>query len=96
MAEPLEDAGAAKGAAHFSFGYLFLGPPDLGKIEDLVRCCERRKARAADKLASAQTESADAEAAYQLALAAAPTGSRTGRTPNSSCCERHPDGTINR
>jgi hypothetical protein len=35
-----------------------------------VRCCERRKARAADKLASAQTESADAEAAYQLALAA--------------------------
>jgi hypothetical protein len=70
MAEPLEDAGAAKGAAHFSFGYLFLGPPDLGKIEDLMRCCERHKARAAEKLASAQTESADAEAAYQLALAA--------------------------
>jgi hypothetical protein len=53
MPEPLEDAGAAKGR-HFSFGYLFLGPPDLGKIEDLVRCCERRKARAADKLASAR------------------------------------------
>jgi hypothetical protein len=56
--------------AEFSFGHLFAGPPDLGKIEELVRCCERRQARAADKLAAAQAESAAAEAAYEVAVSA--------------------------
>lgn len=52
------------------FADLFVGPPDLGKIEELVRCCERRKARAAAKLATAQAECAAAQAAYTRAIAA--------------------------
>ena len=56
--------------AEFSFGHLFAGSPDLGKIEELVRCCERRQTRAADKLAAAQAECDAAEAAYQLAVSA--------------------------
>lgn len=56
--------------AQFAFAHLFAGPPDLGKIEELVRCCERRKARAAAKLASAEAESAAAQAACEQALAA--------------------------
>jgi hypothetical protein len=56
--------------ADFRFADLFAGSPDLRKIEELVRCCERRRARAAEKLTSAQTESAAADAAYELAIAA--------------------------
>jgi hypothetical protein len=52
------------------FSDLFPGTPDLRKIEELVRCCERRKARAAEKLASAEAESASAGAAYERAIAA--------------------------
>jgi hypothetical protein len=56
--------------AEFRFASLFAGTPDLGKIEELVRCCERRKARASEKLASAEAETAAAEAAYEQAIAA--------------------------
>jgi hypothetical protein len=54
----------------FRFAHLFAGAPNLAKIEELVRCCERRKARAAQKLAGAEAESAAAEAACERALAA--------------------------
>ena len=56
--------------AEFSFADLFAGKPDLGKIEALVRFCERRKARAAAKLATAEEEIAAAQAAYDRAVAA--------------------------
>lgn len=56
--------------SEFRFADLFAGPPDLRKIEELVRCCERRKARAAEKLAGAEAESASATAAYDRAVAA--------------------------
>ncbi|HUD30722.1 MAG TPA: hypothetical protein VMQ93_17790 [Novosphingobium sp.] len=56
--------------ADFRFANLFAGSPDLRKVEELVRCCERRKARAAEKLAGAQAESAAADAAYECAVAA--------------------------
>lgn len=56
--------------AGFRFAHLFAGAPNLGKLEELVRCCERRKARAAEKLASAEAESLAAEAAYERALEA--------------------------
>lgn len=54
----------------FRFANLFAGSPDLCKIEELVRCCERRKARAAEKLTGAQAENAAADAAYERAVAA--------------------------
>lgn len=56
--------------AEFSFAHLFAGPPDLRRIEELVRCCERRKARAAEKMAAAKAESAAADAAYERAVEA--------------------------
>jgi hypothetical protein len=56
--------------SEFRFADLFAGSPDLRKIEELVRCCERRKARAAEKLAGAEAESASADAAYERAVAA--------------------------
>ncbi|GEM_PF-5256957 len=54
----------------FSFSHLFVGTPDLGKIENLVRCCEQRKARARKKLAAAEAEIALADAACEEAFAA--------------------------
>lgn len=56
--------------AEFRFTDLFAGAPDLRKIEELVRCCERRKARATEKLAAAEAETAAAQAAYERAVAA--------------------------
>jgi hypothetical protein len=52
------------------FAALFNGSPDLGKIEELVSVCERRKARAAAKLTAAQAEVIEAQAAYERAVAA--------------------------
>lgn len=52
------------------FSALFNGSADLRRIEELVSCCERRKARAAEKLASAQAEVAAAQTAYERAVAA--------------------------
>lgn len=49
---------------------LFAVPPDMRRIEELVQCCERRKASAARKLASAQAEVAAAQAAYEQAIEA--------------------------
>jgi hypothetical protein len=48
----------------------FSGPASLDKIEELVRCCERRIARATEKLACAEAESTASKAAYERALAA--------------------------
>ena len=56
--------------AEFRFNDLFAGAPDLRKIEELVRCSERRKARAAEKLAAAEAETAAAQAAFERAVAA--------------------------
>ena len=56
--------------AEARFADLFVSQPDLARIEELVRHCEWRKARAAAKLASAEAECAAAEAAYQRAIAA--------------------------
>ncbi|QSR15647.1 hypothetical protein [Novosphingobium sp. KA1] len=56
--------------AEFRFNDLFAGTPDLRKIEELVRCCERRKARATEKLTAAEAETAAAQAAYERAVAA--------------------------
>lgn len=61
---------AAEPAPQAGYAALFNGTADLGKIEELVLCCKRRRDRAAEKLASAQAESADAQAAYDRALAA--------------------------
>ena len=52
------------------FASLFNGATDLARIEQLVSVCERRKARATEKLAGAQAELADAQAAYMRAVAA--------------------------
>lgn len=53
-----------------SYAALFNGAADLGKIEELVQCCMRRRDRAAEKLAIAKAEIADAQAAYDRALSA--------------------------
>lgn len=60
----------ASDAAQPPYADLFSGPANLEKIEELVRCCERRKVRAAEKLAGAEAESSAAQAAYERAIAA--------------------------
>lgn len=57
-------------APETGFSALFNGSVDLGKIEELVSVCERRKARAAEKLASAHAEVTAAQTAYERAVAA--------------------------
>ncbi|MEJ2411247.1 MAG: hypothetical protein P8Y48_18610 [Novosphingobium sp.] len=52
------------------FAVLFNGATDLARIEQLVSVCERRKARAAEKLAAARAEITEAQAAYERAVAA--------------------------
>ncbi len=56
--------------ADFRFAALFAGEPNLRRIEELVRCCERRRARAAEKLDAAKAEIALSQAAYNEAVAA--------------------------
>lgn len=69
MVRPVTDA-ASETPPEVPFAALFNGAVDLGRIEQLVSCCERRKSRAAEKLACAQAELAAAQAAYDRAVAA--------------------------
>lgn len=63
-------SGQGEAAPEAGYSALFNGSADLRKIEELVSCCERRKARAAEKLASAQAEIVAAQTAFERAVAA--------------------------